>query len=206
LGAPFARVARARGSSFLDALLRGRVWIGLVGLLLVGIVFFNVDLLRLNREIAHTTEKSTALKRENGRLLLDVARLDSSERLQEAAARRGFILPAPNDVRYLRARPRRDARDAARRMTAADAEGGALAGVVPTPPAPTQPQGAAGQPPGAAAQPQASPAQPPGTGTGQPSGAGQAQSAGPGATQPQTPAATQPQVTQPGLGAGGPAG
>ena len=57
--APFARALRARTSGMLDALLAGRGWIVLVGVLLVGIVFFNVDLLRMNREIALTAEKST---------------------------------------------------------------------------------------------------------------------------------------------------
>ena len=50
--APFTRAARRRTSGVLDALLAGRGWIALVGVLLVGIVFFNVDLLRMNREIA----------------------------------------------------------------------------------------------------------------------------------------------------------
>jgi cell division protein FtsL len=120
LRAPFARMARARGTSVLDALLRGRAWIALVGVLLVGIVFFNVDLLRLNREIARTSEQSAGLKRMNSRLLLELARLGSSERIQEAAAARGLVLPAPGDVRYLRARRHRDGRLAARRMTAPD--------------------------------------------------------------------------------------
>jgi cell division protein FtsL len=116
LRAPFARMARARGAGLLDALLRGRAWIVLVGALLVGIVFFNVDLLRLNREIARTSEKSSALKRENSRLLFELARLDSSARIQSAAAERGLVLPAPGDVRYLRARRSADARNAAKRM------------------------------------------------------------------------------------------
>ena len=63
------------------------------------------------------TERAAALKRENGRLRLDVAKLASSERIQEAAARLGLVLPAPGEVRYLKARPGLDARRAARRIT-----------------------------------------------------------------------------------------
>jgi cell division protein FtsL len=116
LRAPFARMARARAAGLLDALLRGRAWIVLVGALLVGIVFFNVDVLRLNREIARTSDKSSVLKRENSRLLLELARLDSSERIQRAASERGLVLPAPDEVRYLRARKSADARNAAKRI------------------------------------------------------------------------------------------
>ena len=83
-------------------------------MLLVGIVFFNVDLLRMNREIALTAEKSTALKRDNARLRQEAALLGSSERIQEAAAELGLVLPGAGDVRYLKAHPAFDARKAAR--------------------------------------------------------------------------------------------
>ena len=114
--APFTRAARARTGGVLDALLQGRAWIALVAVLLVGIVFFNVDLLELNRDIARTGEKAAALKRQNAGLRLQLARLASSERIQRVAARRGLELPAPGDVRYLRLRPWLDARNAAARM------------------------------------------------------------------------------------------
>ena len=61
LNAPFARAARARTGSLLDALLSGRGWIALVFVLLAGIVFFNVDLLQMNRDIAGEDRKSTRL-------------------------------------------------------------------------------------------------------------------------------------------------
>jgi cell division protein FtsL len=115
--APFTRAARARAGGVLDALLQGRAWIALVGVLLVGIVFFNVDLLELNRDIARTADKAAQMKRENAGLRLEVARLASSERIQRVAAKRGLELPAPGDVRYLRPRPA-DARRAAGTVTA----------------------------------------------------------------------------------------
>ena len=116
-GASFARVARGRVGGVLDALLSGRGWIALVFLLLAGIVFFNVDLLQMNRDIARNAEKISALKRENARLRLDYARLGSSERIQEAAASLGLVLPAPGEVRYRTARPTIDAKRAAARIT-----------------------------------------------------------------------------------------
>jgi cell division protein FtsL len=117
LRAPFARAARARAGGVMDALLQGRAWIALVAVLLVGIVFFNVDLLELNRGIADTTDKAAKMKRENAGLRLQLARLASSERIQRAAVRRGLELPAPGDVRYLRLHPGVDPRKAARNIT-----------------------------------------------------------------------------------------
>jgi cell division protein FtsL len=105
------RSVRARGESLLDALLQGRAWIALVCLLLVGIVFFNVDLLRLNRSIAVTSDQSEAVSRENARLRNELARLGSSERVQKAALQRGLVLPPPGDVRY-RAAAKSDGRRA----------------------------------------------------------------------------------------------
>jgi cell division protein FtsL len=112
--APVSARSRARG--VLDALLYGRAWIALVGVLLAGIVFFNVDLLQMNRDIAVTSKRVAEVKRENARLRLELARLVSSERIQEAAAARGLVLPAPGEVRYLRADPTVDARRAASRL------------------------------------------------------------------------------------------
>jgi cell division protein FtsL len=109
-------MARARTSRILDALLSGRGWIALVFLLLAGIVFFNVDLLQMNRDIAQNAERISTLKRENARLLLEEARLANSERVQEEAAALGLVLPAPGQVRYLKARPSRDARRASRNV------------------------------------------------------------------------------------------
>ena len=114
--APFARAARRRTSGMLDALLSGRGWIALVFVLLAGIVFFNVDLLQMNREIARNADRAAAIKTENARLRADLARLGSSERIQQVAAQAGLVLPAPGDVRYLRTAPAADARRAAKRI------------------------------------------------------------------------------------------
>jgi cell division protein FtsL len=114
------KVALPLGARMLDAVLNGRIWIGLVGVLLAGIVFFNVDLLRMNREITHMADKAAQLKRENGRLRQDVAGLANSERIQQAAAELGLVLPAPAEVRYLKSNPTIDARTASKRIIAPD--------------------------------------------------------------------------------------
>jgi cell division protein FtsL len=107
-----------RGARVLDALLTGRVWIALVGVLLAGIVFFNVDLLRMNRDITQMADRSDALQRQNAQIREEVAHLASSERIQEAAAKLGLVLPQPGDVRYLRSNPKVDARNASNRIIA----------------------------------------------------------------------------------------
>jgi cell division protein FtsL len=112
------RAAIPRGARVLDALLTGRAWIGLVGVLLAGIVFFNVDLLQMNRDITQMADKAAQVKRENDRLRHDYARLASSERIQEAAATLGLVLPAPAEVRYLESKPKLDAHNASKRIVA----------------------------------------------------------------------------------------
>jgi cell division protein FtsL len=121
----------ARGDfvAVLDRLLRGPVYIAVVGILLAGIVFFNVDVLELNHGIASTDSQAAHLKRENAALTLQLATLGSSERIQRVALQRGLVLPQPGDVRYLRAH-RQDAGRALRVMTAPDPSGAAAA--VPT--------------------------------------------------------------------------
>jgi cell division protein FtsL len=113
-------VAAAENGRFLvllDSLLRGPMYIVVVGVLLAGIVFFNVDLLKMNHGIARTDIRAGQLKRENALLTLELARLGSSERIQRVALERGLVLPQPGDVQYLEA-DRRDARLALRVMTA----------------------------------------------------------------------------------------
>lgn len=112
-----SRLAAIPRSPFVDRLLTGRVWIVLLAVLLAGIVTANVALLEMNAGIAQTTEKVTALKRENSRLRLQAARLGSSERIQRAAADLGLVLPAPGEVRYLEARPTEDPALALKRMS-----------------------------------------------------------------------------------------
>jgi cell division protein FtsL len=128
------RAVAPRGARVLDALLTGRAWIALVGVLLAGIVFFNVDLLQMNREITRTADRAAQVKRENDRLRHDYARLASSERIQEAAAALGLVYPAAGEVRYLESKPRLDAHNASKRIIAPDPAYVAPEPVTTTPP------------------------------------------------------------------------
>src|SRR5436190_12260677 len=123
---PASRVAAPRfdGLALLDRLLRGPAYIAVIGILLAGIVFFNVDVLELNHGIARTDSRATQLKRQNAALTLQLAKLGSSERIQRVALQQGLVLPQPGDVRYLRAH-RQDAARALRVMTAPDSSSAA---------------------------------------------------------------------------------
>lgn len=153
LRAPFVRACCARCNRMLGRLVHGQGWIVLVGVLLAGIVFANVYLLQLNRTIAGTAKRATVVKNENARLRLQLAKLASTERIQRAAISQGLLLPAPGDVRYLRANPLIDSRLAAKRMVAPGSEQLASA-PAPEPQAPA----AAATPVTAVPQPPAQPA------------------------------------------------
>jgi cell division protein FtsL len=114
-----ARIAvRSHSATLLDRLLHSPALIGLVFVLLVGVVFSNVVLLQKSRGITQASARATMIKHENARLRAEVARLGSSERIQQVAAERGLVLPAPGEVRYLRSRPSIDARNASQRIGA----------------------------------------------------------------------------------------
>ncbi len=133
-------------TGLLDRLLRDRKWIGLVGVLLVGIVFLNVRLLVLDGGIARDAERTAELKRANATLRLRAARLGSTERIQRVAAGRGLVWPQPGRVRWLRPEARPDARQALARMTrpAPTTAGGVNVASTGAPPAgPARAQGAA---------------------------------------------------------------
>jgi cell division protein FtsL len=100
-----------------DRLLRGRAWICLIGLALMGIVAMQVSLLKLNSGISRAVETSATLERQNSDMEADIARLASGERIRSAAENDGMVTPAAGDVHYVRVRPGPgDAARAAQRM------------------------------------------------------------------------------------------
>ena len=118
---PFAqralKTARTlRDSHAVDRLVRGRVWIGLLCVLLIGLVGLNVSLLKLNAHNGRSAEVARDLRIENSKLRGTVARLGKSDRLQAEAAELGLVMPAPDSVTYLRARPSVDGHRAAKNV------------------------------------------------------------------------------------------
>jgi cell division protein FtsL len=85
-----------------DRLVRGRVWIPLIGFLLIGIVAMQVSMLKLNAGIGTAVERSSVLDRQNGELRAGLAKLEAGERIQRAATKLGMVMPAPDQVRYMK--------------------------------------------------------------------------------------------------------
>jgi hypothetical protein len=113
----FERVRALPDHRLVDRALRGRAWIWLIGIALLGIVTMQVSLLKLNAGISRAVETSGTLERQNAELEASVARLSSGERIRGAAAKRGMVAPPAGDVAYVSVRPGRDAARAVSRMT-----------------------------------------------------------------------------------------
>jgi hypothetical protein len=145
-----ARIGDAR---LLDRLVRGRGWIALVAIGLLGIVFMQVSMLRLNAGISRAITTAETLEQQNSTLRADISKLDAGDRIADTAAAQGMVRPPAGDVNYLDARK---------------ADGAAAAKAIRTPnpvkveasPATEAAQQQAAVAPAAAtAQPQAAPAQ-----------------------------------------------
>jgi hypothetical protein len=151
----------------LDRLVRGRLWIGLLAAGLVGVVFLQISLLKLNTGISRAVQTEQTLERQNTELKLELSRLAGGERIQVSAAAMGFVVPAVGQPRFLDAKAATAAR-AAESITAPapirqlplgmipPADGGTSgAAAAPEAPAPLEAAGAA--PSGVAAPPSAAP-------------------------------------------------
>jgi hypothetical protein len=101
------RVAEATlevsGSRTMDRLVRSRAWVVIVAFGLIGIVAMQVSMLKFNAGIGRAVETAATLERSNAALRADVSRLSSGDRIQALAGARGFVMPEPADVTYLRA-------------------------------------------------------------------------------------------------------
>jgi hypothetical protein len=107
------RVRALPDHGVLDALLRSRAWIWVIGVLLGGVVAMQVSLLKLNSGIGRAVQTSSTLERQNAELEAQIAR--QSAGIRTAATAAGMVLPDAGVVRYLDTRDG-DARRAARRM------------------------------------------------------------------------------------------
>ncbi len=105
---------RLRDSQMVDRLVRGRSWIGLLCVLLIGLVALNVSLLKLNAAAGRNAEWAKKLRIENADLRARVSRLGSGENIQTLARRQGLVMPAAGSVHYMTSHPAADGRRAAR--------------------------------------------------------------------------------------------
>jgi hypothetical protein len=119
-------------SRFLDRLIRGRLWIPIVAAGLMGIVFMQVSMLKLNAGIGRAVQSAATLERQNTNLRAAVSGMESGTRIDDAARHLGMVVPADGSTHYVTAAARGLAVAAAKRMTAADAEAIARAKVATT--------------------------------------------------------------------------
>jgi cell division protein FtsL len=119
LGQRLARAAAAAPDHpLVGRMVRGRTWIGVLGFMLIGIVFMQVTLLQMNAGIGRAVEQSAALDRANGELRVQVSRLSSGERIQAAAARFGMITPVGGQLASAHSVLARDTANAVRNLRA----------------------------------------------------------------------------------------
>jgi cell division protein FtsL len=91
-----------------ERLTRGRLWIGLIGCLLLGLVSMQVALLKLNAGIGRAVQQGANLERRNGELRAEISRLGSEQRIQAMGAKLGLIMPDAGHVTYVTPRPGQD--------------------------------------------------------------------------------------------------
>lgn len=89
----------------LDRLIRGRVWIPLLGVLLAGIVAMQVEVLKYGASIGDALANTTALQSRQEVLQASVAQLESAARIERLAERMGMVMPLPGEQTFVRADP-----------------------------------------------------------------------------------------------------
>jgi hypothetical protein len=100
-------------------LTRGRLWIGLLGALLVGIVGLNVMALSFSSSSSNAAGQADELKRLNSGLRAQIATTLSTEQVQGTATQLGLLVPEPGSIRYVSPSPD-DAARAAHRLRDGD--------------------------------------------------------------------------------------
>jgi hypothetical protein len=86
-------------------LTRGRAWIALLGVLLIGIVALNVATLSLTATSGKVTQQAQALQQENSVLRARLAQRLSNQRVKHEAAALGLGAPGPDEIYYRAAGP-----------------------------------------------------------------------------------------------------
>lgn len=97
---------------------RGRVWIGVLGLLLVGIVALNVATLSFAASAGDIDAEIVALEKENGVLNGRLAKIEGTERVRGEAAALGLAMPSSDQIHFAQVGAD-DVAVAAQRLTAA---------------------------------------------------------------------------------------
>jgi hypothetical protein len=113
-----AAVRSLPDSGLVVRMTRGRLWIGVLGVLLAGIVGLNVVTLSLAASTGHVEENIQALEKENTMLSSRDAQRSGVARVRHDAAAIGLATPRVNEIAAIHA-TRGDAAVAAQRLAAA---------------------------------------------------------------------------------------
>jgi hypothetical protein len=105
-------------SGLMVRMTRGRAWIGVLGMLLVGIVALNVITLSLTASAGHIDQNIQALDEENSVLRSRDAQRSGAGRISSDAAELGLSAAAVDQVGLVQASPH-DVETAARRLASA---------------------------------------------------------------------------------------
>jgi len=105
-------------SSLVVRMTQGRVWIGVLGVLLVGIVALNVATLSFAASQGKVDEAITALEKENSMLESRAAQHYSTARVRGQATELGLAMPTTEEPKLIEAK-RDDVATAAARLAAA---------------------------------------------------------------------------------------
>ncbi|HEX7246188.1 MAG TPA: hypothetical protein VF245_11540 [Solirubrobacterales bacterium] len=111
-------VSQLPDSSLIVRMTRGRTWIAVLGVLLVGIVALNVVTLSVSATQGHVERNITALDQENPFLRSREAQISSAVRVRHDAAALGLIAATAEGPASVEATPQ-DAAIAAQRLAAA---------------------------------------------------------------------------------------
>ena len=111
-------VRRLPDSSLVVRMTRGRAWIGVLGVLLVGIVALNVATLSVAASAGQIDEQITALEQENSMLGGREAEHYSTARIRGEAGAAGLAMPTTEDPKVIEYEPA-DIATAAARLAAA---------------------------------------------------------------------------------------
>jgi cell division protein FtsL len=109
--APQARVAapitRPRPRANQPRVARGIVWIVLIGVLLAGVVFMNVVVLRMNIRLDHLGRDRAKLRADNAQLASELSSALAAARIQAQARKDLGVVPAdPSETVYIDLPPR----------------------------------------------------------------------------------------------------
>lgn len=118
VGRTAVAVRQLPDSGLMVRMTRGRAWIAVLGLLLVGIVALNVITLSFAATAGRIDQESQALSQEISILSGRDAQRSGAARVRHEGLAQGLVMPSADQVHYLQASPQ-DVAVAAQRLAAA---------------------------------------------------------------------------------------